>query len=430
MGDIKELTRLLAELDDQLVNCMRCGLCQAVCPVFAQSQNEGDVTRGKIALLDGLAKRMIDNAEGVKKRLDKCLMCGTCAANCPSGVDAMDIFIKSRAILTGYVGLSPVKRAIFRGALSHPKLFTRLLKTAGKFQGLGISEASGFMGTSCSKIMSPLLGDRHFMPLSKAPLHEKEKARDEKRGASGLKVAFYPGCVTDKIYPSIGTATLKVLAHHGVSVFMPENQGCCGIPALSSGDTKTFETLLTHNLELFARRDFDYLVTPCATCTSTIKKLWPKMAGDMSVSVKGAAVALAEKTMDISQFLVDVVGVKAIEEGADRGEKVAYHDPCHLQKSLGVSEQPRAIIGANPGASFVEMNEAGYCCGNGGSFNLQHYDTSYKIGERKRGNILASGASVAATSCPACMMQMTDVLSRNGDPVKVKHVIEVYAECL
>ena len=66
MADIKKLAELFKELDDQLVGCMKCGMCQAVCPVFGQTGRETDVTRGKLALLDGLANEMLtDRKSGV-----------------------------------------------------------------------------------------------------------------------------------------------------------------------------------------------------------------------------------------------------------------------------------------------------------------------------------------------------------------------------
>jgi glycolate oxidase iron-sulfur subunit len=101
-----------------------------------------------------------------------------------------------------------------------------------------------------------------------------------------------------------------------------------------------------------------------------------------------------------------------------------------LKKSLKVSEQPRALLRSNPTVQFVEMAEADRCCGCGGSFNLQHYDLSKDIGAQKRNNIVASGAEVVATGCPACMLQISDMLSQHGDRVAVKHFIEVYAESL
>ena len=80
--------------------------------------------------------------------------------------------------------------------------------------------------------------------------------------------------------------------------------------------------------------------------------------------------------------------------------------------------------------NLVEMAEANRCCGCGGSFTLTHYDLSLKMGQRKRDNVIASGAEVVATGCPACMMQLSDMLARNNDPVQVKHTIEIYAESL
>ena len=67
---------------------------------------------------------------------------------------------------------------------------------------------------------------------------------------------------------------------------MPKARGCCGIPAISTGDTETFNRLVRCNLNLFDSEDFDYLVTSCATCTSTIKKIWPMMLSDSRGNAK------------------------------------------------------------------------------------------------------------------------------------------------
>jgi glycolate oxidase iron-sulfur subunit len=137
---------------------------------------------------------------------------------------------------------------------------------------------------------------------------------------------------------------------------------------------------------------------------------------------------MSAKVMDVNQFMVDVLKVSMPVEG--HGTKVTYHDPCHLKKSMKVSDQPRALLKTNPNVEFVEMSDADRCCGCGGSFNLQHYKLSKSIGEQKRDNIVASGAQVVATGCPACMMQISDMLSQHKDQIAVKHVMEIYAETL
>lgn len=428
MADLNQMLKLLGELDDQIVGCMRCGMCQSVCPVFQETGREADVARGKIALLEFLGHEMITDAKAVKDRLDKCLLCGSCAAACPSGVKALDIFIKARAIITAYIGLSPAKKLIFRGMLSKPKLFNNLLALGSTFQGFFTSPVNDIIGSSCSKLLSPLLGDRHLLSLADKPLRSLGE-QNTAPGKSGLKVAFFYGCVVDKMFTSVGDAVLKVLKHHGVGVYMPIDQVCCGVPSLASGDLKSFEDLVRMNLKLFGAGDFDYIVTPCGTCTSAFHHVWPLMASGMSQAERDQIAMLAGKAMDINAFIVDKLGVSMAEPTVG-AKKVTIHDPCHLKKSLGVSGQVRTMLQANPGLRVVEMEGADVCCGCGGSFNLQHYAVSTRIGKKKRDHIVATGADVVAAGCPACMMQIADMMSQAGDRIAVKHPVELYAQTL
>ncbi|WP_419660033.1 LdhB: lactate dehydrogenase, subunit beta [Desulfosarcina variabilis str. Montpellier] len=427
MASMEALARLMRELEDQLIVCMRCGMCQSVCPVFDQTGREADVARGKLALLSGLMEQMFDDPEGVYERLSRCLLCGSCSANCPSGVKVQEIFLKARAILSGYMGLPPAKRLILRGMLARPALFDRLTEWGARFQTIFTRPVNDIIGTSCARVMSPLLEGRHFRTLAKVPFHRQVPGMDRPAGKSGLKVALFTGCLIDKMFPNIAHSTLRVLDHLGVGLFLPENQGCCGIPALSSGDLDTFGKLLGHNLARFAESDFDVLVTACATCTSTIHEIWPTMAEERH---REAAKRLAEKTMDINQFLVNKVGLKPPAGRAGSKHVVTYHDPCHLKKALKVFDEPRAVIQAAPGYQLKEMAQPDWCCGMGGSFNLQYYDISKGIGEKKAAQIMATGADTLATGCPACMIQISDMLSRAGAGIAVRHPIELLAEGL
>lgn len=427
MADIKKLVSLLKELDDLLTGCMRCGMCQAQCPVFAQTGRETDVTRGKLALLAGLADEMLKNPEGVNEKLRRCLLCGTCEANCPSGVKVTDIFLRARAILTGYLGLPPSQRLIFRSLLTNPKLMNNLLSLGASLQGLFSKEADSVIGTSCARFNAPLIADRHFKRLAAKPFHSQVPNMDSPPGKSGLRVSFFPGCVTDKFFPHVGQAVLKIMKHHDVSVFMPEGQSCCGIPALSSGETDTFETLVRKNLDLFGQSKWDYLITPCATCTAAIAELWPKYCGDRMDALR--VKDLAGKAMDVSQFMVDVLGLKA-DLGPGNVMTAAYHDPCHLRNILKITAQPRIVLAAGGKYVVAELPDGPSCCGSGGLFNLKHYKLSESIGRKKAQNIAATKAKVATTSCPACMLQLADMLSRTGHSIPVRHVVELYAESL
>jgi glycolate oxidase iron-sulfur subunit len=155
------------------------------------------------------------------------------------------------------------------------------------------------------------------------------------------------------------------------------------------------------------------------------------MIQELSNREQEKVTAIGERTLDVCQFLDKKIG---LEQGTFHTDSerisLTYHDPCHLKKSLGVSDQPRAIIQANPRYQLREMVEADWCCGCGGSFNLENYEISTSIGKRKIDNIKSSGCGVVATGCPACMLQISEMQSQGGDRIQVKHSVEIYAEML
>lgn len=65
-------------------------------PVFDTTGKEGDVTRGKIALVENLAHLIIQDPEAVNEKLSRCLLCGGCQFSCPSGVPTLEIFMEAR----------------------------------------------------------------------------------------------------------------------------------------------------------------------------------------------------------------------------------------------------------------------------------------------------------------------------------------------
>ncbi len=430
MSSLQRLANQLMELDDRIISCMKCGLCQAVCPMFGASMMEADVARGKLALVDNLAHRLIEDPEAVSDKLGRCLLCGSCEANCPSGVNIMDIFLEAREIVTAYLGLHPLKKMVFQSILARPMLFNLTMRIGAPCQGLLFKTAQKVQETHRAPLLDKVIGKRYVRRLAKKPLHATEGGINTSARGSNIKVAFFPGCLGDKMYTEMASACLKVLKHHGVGVYFPKNLACCGIPAIASGDIDGMIAQTKANLNILSREDFDYILTPCGSCTATIKEYWPRYAERFGLAYRQIINEIAPKAMDINAFLVDVLKVQPARAKSENPTKVTFHDPCHLKKSLGIASQPRAIVELSPNYTLVEMPEADRCCGCGGSFNLFHYDYSCVIGTRKRDNIADSKAKIVATGCPACMMQLEDMLSQHSDDVMVKHSIELYAESL
>ena len=134
MSELKKLASRLMTLDDKLIFCMKCGNCQAVCPMFGATHMEADVARGKLALIGNLAHEVIRDPEAVADKLGRCLLCGSCQANCPSGVRIMDIFMEARELVYAYLGLNPVKKMIFRILLAKPDLFNFTMRVGAELK--------------------------------------------------------------------------------------------------------------------------------------------------------------------------------------------------------------------------------------------------------------------------------------------------------
>ena len=111
----------------------------------------------------------------------------------------------------------------------------------------------------------------------------------------------------------------------------------------------------------------------------------------------------------------------------ERGEKVTYHDSCHLARGMEVREDPRLLIRKN--ATFIELPESDVCCGFGGSVSVKEPDTSRAILRRKMENVKSTGAEILLAGCPGCVLQLKEGTHLyTEDEIKVKHLIDFLYE--
>jgi glycolate oxidase iron-sulfur subunit len=397
--------------------------------VYLSTGREADAARGKLALLEGLADRMFEAPTGVMERLGRCLMCGACAQRCPVGVEPLELFARARFIVKETMGLSPVQRLALQQILAVPHRCNRIIGVvAGAMRRL--PGARRQINDSSVPRRGPLpQRPRYFVPpAAESFLDALRRHGTPGPGSStgtGPRVALFAGCLLDKLFPSVAHSLLRTLASSASHIILPQDQGCCGMPAVSAGDLSTFTRLVRHHVRLFSREPFDYLVTACATCSSTIRTLWPKLCPLQSRALGSEAVRISEKTMDITEFLCHISGFRQPRQAGIAPIPVTYHDPCHLKKSLGVSREPRTLIQADPRYRLVEMQGADTCCGMGGSFALRHAGIAMQIGARKREQIAATGAAIVATACPACMIQLKELLATHTPAIQVRHILEL-----
>jgi L-lactate dehydrogenase complex protein LldE len=141
---------------------------------------------------------------------------------------------------------------------------------------------------------------------------------------------------------------------------------------------------------------------------------------------RGRATAMAARTYELTDFLANVLKVDSVP--GDYEGTVTYHDSCSGLRSMGIKEQPRALLAKMKGVQLKEMNGCEECCGFGGTFSVKFGEVSAAIAERKCDFIHASGAPAVVGGDLGCLLNIEGKLRRMGDETtQVLHVAEVLA---
>ncbi len=410
----------LTDYEKVIHECVKCGICQAHCPTYSVSRREGAVARGKIALASALLEGQAGLDERLQQDIGLCLMCGSCMAKCPNRVPTPEIVGAVRRKITEEDGLPLMDRGI-SGVLGSKSLRNTVAKAGAMISPLFLKKVPE---TSGLRLRFPTadLKNRTFPKVAFRTLFDRcpeFTAGQEDKPVIGV----FAGCSITYLFPEIGEALVRLLVGMGYSVFLPKSQTCCGIPAHSLGNGRLAQKLASANVEAFGKREVQAIVTACASCNSGIGENLRNMKADFS--------AFTDKVIDLSVFLKQeglFEKLSAMEKRQDR-ITVTYHDPCHL-KTKGITAEPRELLKALPNVDFVEMEKASSCCGLGGVFSVHHYDFSKAIGAKKIPCIEQSGASVVATSCPGCIIQLQDAINRAGLAVRAVHILELLADAM
>ncbi|MBI1848655.1 MAG: (Fe-S)-binding protein [Candidatus Rokubacteria bacterium] len=236
-----------------------------------------------------------------------------------------------------------------------------------------------------------------------------------------MRASLMITCLGDLFYPEVGVRIVRLLRRLGVEVDFPAGQTCCGLPLFNSGYHAQAAEVARRTLPLFAGAE--HVVVPSGSCAWMVKAEYPHL---LHGEERAGAEALAAKTHELSQFLVDVIG-RTDFTSTVKG-RVTYHDSCHLLRGLGETRTPRAILGRLAGAELVELAGGDECCGFGGSFAVRLPEVSSAILDRKLASVEATGAACVAACDAGCLMQMSGGLSRRASAVRALHLAELIAE--
>lgn len=418
---MREDKKLLEDVQDALANCMKCGNCMEVCPVYKELNVESQVARGKLALMEAVLSGNTDISANFDKRMAMCLSCKACADKCPCGVKADELILRGRQAAVKTRGLHPIKKNVFR-LLANRTLFDFSLRMAGLFGPLQMKKLPRRMAVMARFPIPGLDRKRVLAPFAATPLLSQYPTTVTVSKPK-LKVAFFAGCTINYVYTDVGQSVINVLNANDVEVILPPMQHCCGTPVYMSGDVELAKAFAEHNIKTFTETKADYIVAACGSCAEAFKKEYPEMFhNDKKLSEQ--AQKLAAKTYEISEFLTDVLHFRKDNLGTVDAS-VTVHDPCHMARGLRITKQPREILNAIPGLKLVEMKEPARCCGAGGSFSLANYEISRKINDRKIADIKTTNTDTVATSCGSCRMHINDGLVQNNMNQDCLHVVQL-----
>ena len=244
-----------------------------------------------------------------------------------------------------------------------------------------------------------------------------------------MRIALFVTCLGDVLYPNVGKATVAVLERLGHEVVFPTDQTCCGQMHTNTGYARNATGLVRHHVEVFEgalAHGCEAIVAPSGSCVGSVRHQHAdvaRRAGDRPLAKRAEAVAA--QTFELSELLVDVLGVEDV--GASYPHRVTYHPTCHSLRMLHVGDKPLRLLRQVRDLDLVELPAADSCCGFGGTFALKNADTSTAMLADKMRAVLDTEAEVVTAGVASCLMHIGGRLSRLEAWVRPVHLAEILA---
>jgi glycolate oxidase iron-sulfur subunit len=379
-------------MTDDLATCVQCGLCLSACPTYRLTGVEGYSPRGRIAAIRGLEGGGPVTAL-TTDFLDTCLGCRACEAACPSGVPYGRILEHAREARPPRGGIAD---AVLLWAMARRWRLSVLSLVLYVPQKLGLLRFGGpLRGVPKLKLRTLLVR----MATNYAP-------STEERG----QVVLFTGCVQDAWARDVHWATIAVLTRLGYRVRQPHGQVCCGALHAHAGRTHAADKLAAANEGPLTRYEGEIVVNS-AGCGAKLKEY--------------EDLAIAARIRDVSE-VIDPDDLRALAPKPPSGlQRVAVHDPCHLNFVQRIHGQPRELLRA-AGYDVVDVPDGGRCCGAAGSYAMHHPEWAVPLREQKLDACRSVAPDAVAVANPGCLFWMA---SGPGAP-RMYHPIQLVAMAL
>ena len=216
---------------------------------------------------------------------------------------------------------------------------------------------------------------------------------------------FWVGCAGafDDRYKKVSKAFIKILTFLKVDyAVLGKEETCTGDPARRAGNEMLYQMQALTNINTFTKYDVKKILTICPHCYNIFKNDYPDLGGNYEV-------------IHYTQFLQKYINEEKLKIDSDvlKNKKITFHDPCYLGRANKEYKAPREVLAAI-GSQNIEMKRNksfALCCGAGGGQMFKEAEKGDKeIFIERTEEALETGANIIATSCPFCMVMLTDGL--------------------
>jgi len=343
---------------NQILQCSRCGFCQAVCPIFETTLRPAYNARGKMLLLKEVMDGQIELSKELAETFYHCTTCQSCTYSCPAKINVSEIVEEIR------------KKLYSDGYAPEPVLGVRD----------NISKAGNVYASARE--------DR--IEIYPPSLREKIQKNEFPAKAETL---LFMGCLPSYLDMKIVPSLIKTLDAGEVNyTTLATKESCCGFPLYLMGSDE-FDAHAKKVMQIIKTTGARELVTPCAGCYKTFKNLYTEI-GELGIEVYHSV-----------QYFEKLLNEGTLDFKKEIAKKVTYHDPCDLGRACGIFEEPRNIIKRIPGVEFVEMERNrldARCCGGGGGMLAYNPEMAVEMAAERVRDALAVGAEIIVSGCPAC----------------------------
>jgi FAD/FMN-containing dehydrogenase/Fe-S oxidoreductase len=387
-------------------SCNGCGRCRTfspdyrMCPVFRFAPGEEASPRAKANLLRSVLAGTLPvaelSSEGMKQVADLCVNCHQCRLECPAGVDIPKLVIETKSQYVATNGLRPADRIVGR--------LDWVASVGMKFRPL-VNWAIG--NRTMRWIMERTLGiaQRRKLPrLAKRTFLRMAQRRRLTRAAGGTnrKVLYFVDVYANWFDTELAEATVAVLRHNGVSVYVHPGQLPSGMARIAMGDVERARRDVATNVRRLAeavRQGYE-IVTSEPSAALCLKHEYPNLLGDDDSQL------VAQHTSDVCDYLWRMhCGGELELDLKPQHVTAGYHLPCHV-RALTPESPGEQLLRLIPGLT-VERIDRG-CSGMAGTFGLraENFRNSLRAGFGMISALRNPRIAVGTTECSACKMQM------------------------